>query len=77
MNELHLIIQALDLLPNDQSRKQYLDSIQNNPSIDKNDLRKLACNVLLENNFIKSYYKHGLIASIKRNAKRFYSFLKF
>lgn len=65
MEELHRIIQVLDKLPNYQARKEYLESICNNSSVEKNDLRKIASNMLLENNFIRSYYKDHLSISFK------------
>ncbi len=65
MEELHRIIQVLDKLPNYQARKEYLESICNKSSVEKNDLRKIASKVLLENNFIRSYYKDHLSTSFK------------
>ena len=57
MEELHRIIKTLDSLPNYESRRDYLESTINDLTIDKYHLKKIACNVLLENNFIISYYR--------------------
>lgn len=76
MQELHQIIQTLDLLPNYNSRKEYLESICNNPTIEKYDLKRIACNVLMENNFIRSYYKYDLKINLDKFLNLFIKILQ-
>ena len=76
MQELHRIIQTLDLLPNYNLRKEYLESISNNSTIDRHDLKKIACNVLLENDFIRSYYKGDLKINLDKILSFFLKILR-
>lgn len=56
MKELHILINILDDLPNNDLRKNYLESIRKDPNIGRHDLFRLACNVLQESNFVESHY---------------------
>ena len=55
MKELNQILKDLDNLSSNQSRKDYLLSICKNPNIKRHDLKRIACNILIENNFIEKY----------------------
>lgn len=59
MNELHELIRQLDSLPNNKARKDFLSSIQRDPELSRHHLRRLACNILVQDNFIEKYYKTG------------------
>lgn len=60
-----MLIKTLDDLPNNNSRKDYLESIRKNPNIGRHDLLRIACNVLRESNFIESKYKLSFVDSLK------------
>ncbi|SKB93949.1 hypothetical protein [Chryseobacterium balustinum] len=65
MKELHMLINILDNLPNNNLRRNYLESIRKDPNIGRHDLLRLACNVLQESDFIESKYKVSFVDSLK------------
>lgn len=69
MKELHSLIEILDNLPNNNMRKNYLESIRKDPNIGRHDLLRLACNVLQESNFIESHYKVSFVGYLKKKLK--------
>ena len=58
INEL---IQEINGLNTNKERKEYLLSIRRNPNISRHDFRRIACNVLLDSDFIESYYKTDFV----------------
>ena len=65
MKELNQILKDLDNLSSNQSRKDYLLSICKNPNIKRHDLKRIACNILIENNFIEKYYRESFLVSLE------------
>lgn len=65
MNELHKLIKQLDSLPNDTARKEFLNSIQRNPELSRHHLRRLACNILVQENFVDKYYRENFSEMLK------------
>lgn len=72
MKELHTLIKILDDLPNNDLRKNYLESIRKDPNVGRHDLSRIACNVLQENNFIESNYKVIWGNSLKNTIKKLF-----
>jgi len=66
MNELHKLIKQLDSLPNNTTRKEFLNSIQRNPELSRHHLRRLACNILVQENFIDKYYRENFGEMLKK-----------
>lgn len=66
MNELHKLIKQLDSLPNNTARKEFLNSIQRNPELSKHHLRRLACNLLVQENFVDKYYRENFIETLEK-----------
>lgn len=56
MKEYFQLIKELDNLPDNMVREKYLMDIKKNPLIPRHDLRRIACNILLESNFIENNY---------------------
>lgn len=65
MNELHELIKQLDSLPNNTARKEFLNSIQRNPELSRHHLRRLACNILVQDNFVDKYYSEKFSEILK------------
>lgn len=65
MNELHKLIKQLDSLSNNTARKEFLNSIQRNPELSRHHLRRLACNILVQENFVDKYYRENFIEMLK------------
>ncbi len=65
MNELHKLIKQLDSLPNNTARKEFLNSIQRNPELSRHHLRRLACNILVQENFVDKYYRENFSEMLK------------
>ncbi|GEM_PF-4821774 len=57
MNELHELIKKLDSLPNNTARKVFLNSIQRDPELPRHHPKRLACNILVQDNFVEKYYR--------------------
>lgn len=66
MNELHKLIKQLDSLPNNTVRKEFLNSIQRNPELSRHHLRRLACNILVQENFVDKYYRENFIEMLEK-----------
>lgn len=66
MNELHKLIKHLDSLPNNTARKEFLNSIQRNPELSKHHLRRLACNILVQESFVDKYYRENFGEMLKK-----------
>lgn len=66
MNELHELIKQLDSLPNNKTRKDFLNSIQRDPELSRHHLKRLACNILVQDNFIEKYYKDSFSEMFKK-----------
>jgi len=66
MNELHKLIKQLDSLPNNTARKEFLNSIQRNPELSRHHLRRLACNILVQENFVDKYYRENFIERLEK-----------
>ncbi|KMQ60782.1 hypothetical protein ACM40_13675 [Chryseobacterium sp. BLS98] len=66
MNELHKLIKQLDSLPNNTVRKEFLNSIQRNPELSRHHLRRLACNILVQENFVDKYYRENFIETLEK-----------
>lgn len=66
MNELHKLIKQLDSLPNNTARKEFLNSIQRNPELSRHHLRRLACNILVQENFVDKYYRENFIETLEK-----------
>ncbi len=66
MNELHKLIKQLDSLPNNTARKEFLNSIQRNPELSRHHLRRLACNILVQDNFVDKYYRENFSEMLKK-----------
>ncbi len=67
---INQLIQELDGLHTNKERKEYLLSIRRNPNIGRHDFRRIACNVLLDSNFIDNYYKTDFVDFIKKQLKK-------
>lgn len=76
MKELHQILDDLDNLPNNQSRKDYLFSIRRNPNLGRHELKRIACNILIDNSFVDIYYGEIFTESLKFELKKLISFFK-
>jgi hypothetical protein len=66
MNELHKLIKQLDSLPNNTARKEFLNSIQRNPELSRHHLRRLACNILVQENFVEKYYRENFSETLEK-----------
>ena len=66
MNELHKLIKQLDSLPNNTARKEFLNSIQRNSELSRHHLRRLACNILVQENFVDKYYRENFIEALEK-----------
>lgn len=66
MNELHKLIKQLDSLPNNTVRKEFLNSIQRNPELSRHHLRRLACNILVQENFVDKYYRENFSETLEK-----------
>jgi len=66
----------LDSLENNAERIKFLKSIQENPNIGRDDLRRIVCNTMEETNFIESYYKVEFKDNLEIITKKIASFLK-
>lgn len=64
-----MLINILDNLPNNNLRRNYLESIRKDPNIGRHDLLRLACNVLQESDFIESKYKVSFVDYLKKKLK--------
>lgn len=76
MREFHQIINILDSLPNNKTRKDYLESIRKNPNIARHDFMRVSCNVLVQNNFIDTYYRLGFTESVKIKGQKMIEFFE-
>ncbi|KPH11853.1 hypothetical protein AMQ68_21090 [Chryseobacterium sp. ERMR1:04] len=76
MNELHELIKQLDSLPNNTVRKDFLNSIQRDPELSRHHLRRLACNILVQENFVEKYYKKSLSEILKKFFSKQFQFFK-
>jgi len=65
MNELHELIKQLDSLPNNTARKDFLNSIQRDSELSRHHLRRLACNILVQENFVDKYYRENFSEMLK------------
>lgn len=66
MNELHKLIKQLDSLPNNTARKEFLNSIQRNPELSRHHLQRLACNILVQENFVDKYYRENFSETFEK-----------
>lgn len=76
MRELNQILTDLDNLPNNKSRRDFLLSICKNPDIKRHELKRIACNILIENNFIEKYYRESFLDSIQDRLLEKFSIFK-
>lgn len=76
MNELHKLIKQLDSLPNNTARKEFLNSIQRNPELSRYHLRRLACNILVQENFVDKYYRENFSEMLKKLFSKIISIFK-
>ncbi|MCD1118212.1 hypothetical protein [Chryseobacterium turcicum] len=76
MNELHKLIKQLDSLSNNTSRKEFLNSIQRNPELSRHHLRRLACNILVQENFVDKYYRENFGEMLKKLFSKIISIFK-
>lgn len=76
MNELHKLIKQLDSLPNNTARKEFLNSIQRNPELSRHHLRRLACNILVHENFVDKYYRENFGEMLKKLFSKQFQFFK-
>ena len=76
MREFHKIINILDSLPNNKTRKEYLESIRKNPNIARHDLMRVSCNILIQNNFIDRYYRIGFREFLKTIGQQMIEFFE-
>lgn len=74
MKELNELIKDLDFLPNNDERKKYLYSIRSNPNLGRHELKRLACNILIDYNFVEEYYRLSFKESLKKHSKKITSF---
>lgn len=68
MKEYYQLIKELDNLPDNMARKKHLMDIKLNPLIPRHDLRRIACNIILESNFIENNYP----IETKKKVKKFF-----
>ncbi len=66
MNELQNLIKQLDSLPNNTARKDFLNSIQKDPELSRHHFQRLACNILVQENFIDKYYRENISEKLKK-----------
>lgn len=66
MKEYYQLIKELDNLPNNMAREKYLMDIKQNPLIPRHDLRRIACNILLESKFIETNYPTEIKNTIRK-----------
>ncbi len=76
MNELQNLIMQLDYLPNNIARKEFLNSIQRNPELSRHHLRRLACNILVQENFVDKYYRENFSEMLKKLFSKIISIFK-
>jgi len=76
MNELHKLIKQLDCLPNNAARIEFLNSIQRNPELSRHHLRRLACNILVQENFVDKYYRENFSEMLKKLFSKIISIFK-
>lgn len=76
MNELQKLIKHLDSLPNNTDRKEFLNSIQRNPELSRHHLRRLACNILVQENFVDKYYRENFSEMLKKLFSKQFQFFK-
>lgn len=78
MNTFNLLKNTLDSMSNNEERKNYIESVRQNPLIGRHDLLRIACNIVYDENFIDSYYKDSFTDSVKNKVKKVvYFFTKF
>lgn len=66
MNELQNLIKQLDYLPNNTVRKDFLNSIQTSPELSRHHLRRIACNILVQENFVDKYYRESFSEMLEK-----------
>ena len=79
MNTFNKLKSHLDTLSTNQERRNYFESIKNNPIIHKSDLRILAIKIMEEENFIEKYYgkdKTNLMVRISNFYNVFSTYIK-
>ncbi|SIT08771.1 hypothetical protein SAMN05421786_10590 [Chryseobacterium ureilyticum] len=76
MNELQKLIKHLDSLPNNTARKEFLNSIQRNPELSRHHLRRIACNILVQENFVDKYYRENFSKMLKKLFSKICSIFK-
>lgn len=70
MKELNELIRDLDFLSSNEERIKYLYSIRCNPNLGRHELKRLACNILIADNFVDKYYRLSFKESFKKNFKK-------
>ncbi|MCS3529603.1 hypothetical protein M2373_000967 [Chryseobacterium sp. JUb7] len=70
MKDLHQLITELDSLPDNFKRKQYLEDLVKDKNLPKHHNRRIACNILIEDNFIEKYYRKNIIELLKEKFQR-------
>lgn len=76
MREFHQIINILDSLPNNKTRKEYLESIRKNPNIARHDFKRISCNVLIQNDFVNTYYRIDFAEFVKIKGQQMIGFFE-
>ena len=70
MQELNDLIKDLDFMSNNEERIKYLYSIRCNPNLGRHELKRLACNILIADNFVEKYYRLSFKESLKKFFKK-------
>jgi len=76
MQELHKLIRELDELPNNPARNEFLKNLMTDKKLSKESNRKLACEILMQENFIDKYYKESFLELAKNFLKKGFGKLK-
>lgn len=63
------LIEELNRLPDNKTRNEYLASIQKDELLERHSLKRIACNVLIDDDFINQYYKEDLTSKLKKTFK--------
>lgn len=76
MQELHKLIRELDELPNNPARKEFLKNLMTDKKLSKESNRKLACEIMMQENFIEKYYKESFLELTNNFFKKVFEKLK-
>lgn len=65
MKTYNIILDELKKMDNNEERKEFLNAIVLNENIPTNDLRRIACQMFIESNFVERYFKPGFKETLK------------